>query len=174
MSIGLVRGPHGVEGEVRVLPLSDHPDRLASLPAVDLYWENEARGVHLAIERWRHHGGQWVVKFAGIDDRSQAAALHGALLQVPEAEVPPLPPDVYYHFQLVGLSVHTCDGRRLGRIVDILSTGAHDVFVVRPETAGRDVLIPALKSVVRRVDVAAGRMEVDPPAGLIEEAAEAD
>lgn len=184
MSIGRITGPQGLGGEVRVFPLTDRQDRLAGLSQVHVCFEaadaagRETRRELATIEAWRPHGALWVVKFAGVVSREGAEGMRGALLQVPPEGVPSLPEGSYYHFQLIGLAVFTTAGEPLGRIRDVLSTGANDVWVVeRPKSVGPsargrrgdEILIPALKAVVRSVDLAAGRVEVALPPGLVEE-----
>ena len=91
----------------------------------------------------------------------------GSLLTVPLSERVKLPPDTYYLDQIIGLDVFTTAGECLGRVTEILQTGSNDVYVVRPTEKGqKDLLLPALKSVVKKVDLQAGRMEVDLPRGL--------
>ena len=116
------------------------------------------------LERHRFQRGRLVAKLAGVDDREAALALRGAYLQVPIDEAVSLPEGRYYWHQIIGLSVETGEGRTLGTISDILETGSNDVYVVRRD--GGELLVPALKTVIRRVDLSAGRMVVDLPPGL--------
>ncbi len=123
------------------------------------------------VEGVRFHRGLVLVKFAGCDTRDQAERLRGALMQVPAAELPPLPEGRYYHHQVVGLRVETLDGRVLGRLEEIFSAGPHDVYVVRRRRAGwrpTEYLIPAVRQVVREIDLAGGRVVIDPIPGLLE------
>lgn len=122
-------------------------------------------GHALKIERLRTVSGKTVVKLSGVDDRNAAEALRGQLLEVPEAELMALPPDTYFHHQIVGLTVMTTDGRELGAVTEILQTGSNDVYVVRGE---REYLIPAIGDVVKEVDLRAGRLVLDPIPGLLD------
>jgi 16S rRNA processing protein RimM len=87
-------------------------------------------------------------------------------LLIPRSAAPTLPEGTYYHADLIGLKVVTEEGRELGRIVEILETGANDVYVVHG--AGSEWLLPATKEVVRRVDLAGEMMLIRPPEGMIE------
>jgi 16S rRNA processing protein RimM len=100
-------------------------------------------------------------------DRNEAQALAGSTLYVDSETLPPLEEGVYYGFQLIGLRVATVGGEELGRIEDILETGAHDVIVVRGPRG--EVLLPSVEQVVREVDLEQGRVIVDPPPGLLPE-----
>ncbi len=166
VTIGAVTAPHGVRGEVRVMPLTDFPDRFFELERVfvvkgDERVERRVLGVK-TLSR-----GLFLLRLEGVDCREDAETLRGAEIQVPRADVVPLPPGVYYVFELVGARVITPEGAFLGRLEDVLTTAANDVYVVKDD-GGREILIPAVKHVVRSIDVERGEIVVDPPPGLLE------
>jgi 16S rRNA processing protein RimM len=119
------------------------------------------------LERFRFHRGRLVLKLEGIDDRSSAEELRGSDVDVLLEDAVPLPDGEYYWQQIIGLAVEDTAGRVLGRVNEILRTGANDVYVV--STAGREILLPAIKDVVRLIDLDGGRMVVDLPLGLAPE-----
>lgn len=160
----MIVGAHGVRGEVRVKPLTDFPDRFMSTKRLYIP-AGEGRKAY-AVERVRPHGGLFIIKLADVSDRNAAEGLRGSLMQVPREEAVPLPEGTYYVFDLVGCDVVTPEGRRLGQIVDVFPTGANDVYHVRSD-AGKELLLPAVKEVVLRVDVDEGIVVVDPPAGIV-------
>jgi 16S rRNA processing protein RimM len=104
-------------------------------------------------------GAQVILGLAGIEDREAADALRGWLVQVPEDEAWKLPKGQYYWHQIIGLDVVTKDGRRLGTVADILETGANDVYVVKRE--GGELLLPAIKDVVKKISPESGEMVVE-------------
>ena len=104
-----------------------------------------------------------ILRFEGIGDRDAAAALTGGNLMAERERLPDPGPGVAYTFQLVGATIVTEEGRVLGVLEDIISTGAHPIYVVRGE---RELLIPATAEVLKSVDLAAGRITVALPAGL--------
>jgi len=108
-----------------------------------------------------------LLKLGGCDDRNAAEGLRGLLVQVPVDDAVPLEEGEYYHFQIVGLRVETDAGELLGRVVEVLETGANDVYVVRGPRG--EVLLPAVESVVDVLDPAAGRMVVHLLPGMLEE-----
>jgi len=85
---------------------------------------------------------------------------------VPEEESPPLPEDVYYYYQIIGLKVFTVDGVYIGGVSDIIETGSNDVYVVRDEE--KEYLIPAIRDVIKDIDIGNRRIIISPEAGLLE------
>ncbi|MFC8617500.1 ribosome maturation factor RimM [Micromonospora purpureochromogenes] len=122
----------------------------------------------LTIEAARWHQGRMLVAFEGILDREVAEALRGTLLGVDSADVaPPEDPEEFHDHQLVGLAAVTPAGEHLGEVARIDHAPASDLLVLRrPE--GRTALIPFVKAIVPEVDLAGGRVVVDPPAGLLD------
>jgi 16S rRNA processing protein RimM len=119
----------------------------------------------LTITGVRYHKGMALLTFAEVGDMAAAQRLRGCFLQVPAADLPPLPEGRYYIYQLVGLSVWEKDVC-LGALTEVLQPGSNDVYIVRE--GSREILVPALKSVIKGVDLAARRMDVELPAGLLE------
>jgi len=153
-----VRGAHGVRGELKIEPLTDAPGRFT--PGATVH----AAGAPRTMRSARLHGGILLLQLEGIDTRERAEELRGALLEVPEVELPQLERGSYYRHEIVGLQVFDRQGQPLGRVVQVLETGANDVYVTRSDEG--ELLIPAIDSVVKDVDVAAGRMTVELLPGL--------
>jgi len=152
--VGRVLRPHGIRGEVRVALDTDQPERLASPLTVYLGPDS----LPYAIERARLAGGDVLLKLAGCDTRAAAEALRGLDVSIRADEATPLGPGEFYVHQVVGLSVWTAEGERLGRVVEVLETGANDVYVVHGPSG--EILIPAIRDVVLEINPAAGRMVV--------------
>ena len=163
--IAKIVGVHGVDGEIKAFPLSDFKDRYESLNEVLV--EYPTRTERFVMERVRWHKKLLLIKFKGVDSAGEAEALRDGYLSVGRNEVYPLPEDHFYIFELVGLKVLDSKGTFLGIVVDVLQTGANDVFVVG-DADGNEILIPALRKVVLNVDLEAGRMEVFLPPGLVD------
>ncbi len=162
ITIGRILKPQGHRGEVKILPLTDFPERFASMEKILL--DLEGRFETRTVEKVSSHGQFIVMKLSGVDDMDAALLLKNALLKVTREELVPLADGEYYVFDLVGLNVHTTEGRYLGRIKDVLQTGANDVYVVDGGTP-RQLLIPALKQVVLSIDLQTG-LVVELPKGL--------
>ena len=153
VAVGQIATPWGVRGDLKVQPLTDFPERFQRGAAL---W---VQGHRHEVQRSRWSRGSVYLGLRGIDSRNAAEELRGALLEVPESDLTPLPEGQYYRFQIIGLEVCTPDGRSLGRVAEILSTGSNDVYVVRG--GPRELLIPAIEDVVLEVDLEGGRLVVE-------------
>lgn len=151
--IGKIGAPHGVRGEVRIVPLTDFPDRFNNLRTVFLD-ENQ----QLIVESVKYNKQFILLKFRDFSDRNAVEKLTGKLIKVDRSAVPPLAEGEYYSFDIVGLAVYDTDKNYLGKISEILKTGSNDVYVV--ESDSKQILLPALKKVVTAIDLAAGTMTV--------------
>lgn len=164
-TIGKVVALFGLQGELKVLSLTDIPNRFAQLEAVYL----APTHVRRRIESERPYKGDVVIlKLEGIDDVNAAEALRNVDLDIPLDELAQLPPDVYYQHDIIGLLVKTLAGQEVGRIVDIMPTGGNDVYVVKAP-GGAQILLPAIKDVVKQIDLRRHVMYIDPIKGLLDE-----
>ncbi len=171
VAVGEVCGPFGTDGKVKVRLLTDFPERFSGMKEILVQQGDNLKVV--GIEQVFPSHDFMIFKFRGIDTREQARSLMRAHLKVPVSEVFPLPEDCYYIFQLKGLEVYDEARGYLGRISDVIVTGANDVYVVQGGPFG-EVLIPAIKEVVLDVRLGEGRVEVRLIPGLIEEGDEGD
>ena len=159
--IGEVLRPQGLRGEVKVRVVTDFPERLRTLKLAYV----GPVPLPVAVEGIRFHQGFALLKLAGYEDRVAAESLRGALVQIPVEEATPLEDGEYYFYQIMGLTVWTTQGEYLGRVRDILITGANDVFLVRGPRG--EILLPAIEEVVRQVDLDRGRVTVNLLEGLV-------
>lgn len=158
VSVGRILAAHGVHGELKVQPLTDFPTRFER--GAVLWLADKPHSVESS--RWQK--GSLVLKLAGIDSRDQAEKLRGQDLLLPEPAPLPEGQDIYYQHDVIGLEVRTPTGEVLGRVADILSTGANDVYLVRGERG--ELLLPAITDVVREVDIDGGSMVIELLPGL--------
>jgi 16S rRNA processing protein RimM len=157
---GEVGKPHGVAGEVYVMPISDDPRRFEA--GSDLI---HADGRRLTVESARSHRNRFLVKFVGVDDRSEAERLRGALY-VRSDDVRDLREGEYWPHELIGCRVVRADGGDVGEVSDVIPGAAHDLLAVRTDHGDR--LVPMVKEIVIAVDIDARTVTLDPPAGLLE------
>ena len=159
--VARVIAPWGLNGDVTLEIISTNPDRFRRGSV--MFTGDRQR---LTVGQVRQVSNKVVVGFREVQTREGAEALQGAFLHVPEADLPVLAPDSYYHHQILGLRVRTTDGRDLGEVTDILTTGANDVYVVTHD--GGEYLVPAIADVVQSVDLNAGLITIDPLPGLLD------
>ena len=165
VTIGKIVKTRGVRGEVKVLPLSDVPERFAQLDAVEAAFP-DGRVLSLEIEELREQNGAAYLCFAGYDSMDAAQMLVGCLLQVKQGTSPTLPDGVFYQYEILGAAVYTDSDEYLGQVTEILDTGGHDVYVVRHDE--REYLLPATAEIVRQIDRDRRRIVVHPIAGLLD------
>jgi 16S rRNA processing protein RimM len=159
--VGEVTRPHGLQGAVRILPVTDFPERLLRLRRVAVRHAG-GRARMMTVEHAEPSGRFVVMKFTGVDTPDDAAALRGATIEIPAADAAPLPPGQFYVFQIVGLRARTPAGEVVGEVVDVLRTGSNDVYVVRAP-GGTETLVPAVEGVIESIDLAAGEVIVRLP-----------
>ncbi len=165
VAVGKITAPHGTRGEVRMMPLSDFPERYSMLTRVTLSGPAGREAYDVESARW--HKSTVLLKLKGIDSRGAAEALRGAQVLVKRDELPVLPEGSFWIFDLVGLKAVSTDGDTLGVVVDVLKLPANDVYVVqRPD--GGQLLLPATREVVRKVDSDKGTITVYLLPGLVE------
>ena len=196
IEIGKIVSAQGLKGEMRVYPLTDFPERFLEPGQRWLLSEKqtEPQPVELLGGRYLSGKGLYVVTLAGVENRDRAETLRGSKLLVPESDRPVLAEDEYHVLDLIGLSViDQKTGKTIGTVVDLVSAG-HDLLVVSPEpkqpkenaptseshsqtsrpkgkknsTKNSDILIPFVREIVPVVNIANGRIEIDPPAGLLD------
>lgn len=165
VTVGEVRRPHGVRGEVVVTVLSDLPERLAAGSEVTAV-TRQGRRRPLRVTGSRPHKGAALVTFEGIADRDAVRELEGASLEIPRSQVPPAPPGTYYHFELLGCRCWDRAAGELGEVVELVEDGGGLLLIVRGEAG--EVPVPFVQRFLRRVDVERGRIELELPEGLLE------
>lgn len=154
----LVRRPHGVHGEVRAEPLGGDAARFA---ASTLLRREDGRGEHRVLDARDVAGGDVLLRLEGITSREAAERLRGVYLCVARSEARRLGEDEWFGFELVGLRAVTGDGTELGHVVDVEHYTGNDVLVVGGAGAPLRRL-PFVRAFVRRVDPAAGVVELTP------------
>jgi len=160
--VGFLRRPHGVKGEILMDVHTDFPERLKT--SMTVYVGDEYQPMVIASRRT--HGAGMLIRFRGIKNPEDAGLYRNTWIYVPTANRPELPEGEYYHHQLIGLNVVTDDGSDLGTLVDILETGANDVYVVRGAD-GKETLLPAIPPVILDIQLADRQMRVHLLDGLI-------
>lgn len=160
--MGVVTGPRGIRGEVKVKSFTQYPEDIASYGSLtDETGEKTFKVKLVAMAK-----GQPVLKFKGTNDRNEAEALKGLELYIDKAKLPATEDeDEFYHTDLIGLEVKTKDGDTFGDILRVHDFGAGDMLEIRPEGKGAKaaVLVPFTMEMVPTVDIKGGFVEIDLP-----------
>jgi len=162
LEVGFVRRPHGVKGEVLMDIRTDFPERLKTGMTVFVGEQYQP----IVIASLRPHAKGLLIRFRGVKNPEEAGLYRNTSVFVPTVGLPDLPEGEYYHHQLLGLNVVTDDGRELGTLVDILETGANDVYTVQ-DSDGTEILLPAIPPVILDISLADRQMRVHLLDGLI-------
>jgi 16S rRNA processing protein RimM len=163
LCVGIVLGAHGIQGAVRVKSFTGDPLAVGAYGAVT----DEAGRNSFTLTVKGMVKGAVIVEMAGVGDRNAAEALKGLRLHVNRAALPPAEEEEFYHADLIGLEAVLVSGANLGTVQAIYDFGAGDAV----EIVGADgaiVMVPFTKAAVPVIDIAAGRLVIDPPAGLLE------
>jgi 16S rRNA processing protein RimM len=166
--VGRIGRPHGLHGEVTIEVRTDSPAERFAVGSV-LATEPAERGP-LTVSAAHWHSGRLLVAFEGCGDRDAAEALRDTLLEIDSADLEPLAdPGEFYDHDLIGLEVVTVDDEPVGTVADVLHHG-QDLLVVEGSggRTGAEILIPFVTAIVPEVDLAAGRLVIDPPPGLLD------
>ncbi len=162
LAIGYLRRPHGVSGEIIMDVHTDFPDRIKSGRKIYIGDKHESA----TFDTVRVHSDSLLISLKGYDTPEAVGRFRNQWVHVKAKDVPPLPEGQHYKYEFVDLDVIDDQGNALGKIIEILETGANDVYVVRDE-AGKEILLPAIPSVVLEVDMELRRMKVHLLEGLI-------
>jgi 16S rRNA processing protein RimM len=167
IAIGRLTKPHGLQGEVVMLP---YVYDLALLPDLTtqpiLLRQGKDRMQERLVVEWRTLKKRLLLRFDKCHDLTHAETLREWEVCIPRQSFPPLPSGEYYWFEIEGLAVYASDGQCIGTVAEIIYTGSNDVYVVRQDTD--EVLVPALKDVVRAIDLTQGSIHLFPVQGLLE------
>lgn len=155
--MGRVAAPYGVKGWIKVVPFTSSPGTLRTFPS---WWLGRAgQWQEVEVVESAVHGAALVARISGYGAREQAARLRGLEVAVPRGALAATAPGEYYWADLIGLEVVNIEGQSLGTVASVFSNGAHEVLRVAQD--GRERLLPFVVAVVKKVDLAARRLDVD-------------
>jgi 16S rRNA processing protein RimM len=167
VAVGEVLRPWGLQGEVRVRPLTDRPkERFTNLHECVLWEPRPDRREPCRIASCRFEGESLLVRMEGVTSPEDARRFTGRLLAVAQEDVLPAPEGHFYPWEMAGAVVETRDGRRVGEFVRVEGSEGQPLWVVAE--GGREHLVPAVPEIVVDVNVAERRIVINPPEGLLE------
>ncbi|MGD0275579.1 MAG: ribosome maturation factor RimM [Syntrophales bacterium] len=150
IEIGRISRPQGLKGQLKGVFYLQSPDLLGAIEDVVLRMDRGPENTYRVISM-KFAGRGFIMGLEGIGDRSSAEKLIGAKILIPADKLPPLPDGEYYWRDLIGMTIVTEDDQILGRISGIFPTGGNDVFIC--EGADREILLPVIDDVIRRIDI---------------------
>lgn len=165
LQVGVISSTHGIAGEVKVFPTTDDITRFDYLKEVILDTGKEK--LELTVSGVKYFKNMVILKFKGIDNINDVEKYRGCSLWVTRENAVELKEDEYFICDLIGLNVITDEGEELGELVDVIQTGANDVYAVRTKE-GREVLLPAIEQCVLNVNIEENTMTVHVMEGLLD------
>ena len=168
LNVGKIVNTHGIRGEVRVISQTDFPEeRYRKGQRLTLFRENKAP-LELTVAGHRKHKNFDLLTFEGYPTINDVEPLRDGILKVSKDELSELTENEYYYHEIIGLTVIDAQARELGKIKEILSPGANDVWVVQRK-GKKDALIPYIESVVKQIDLDKGEVHIEIPEGLLDD-----
>ena len=150
LEIGQIVNTFGIKGQVKVVPFTDDITRFEQLKNV--YIVNKKSKIEVEIEQVKYHKDMVLVKFKGLDKIEDVEIYKNSYLEIDRKDGKPLEKGEYYIVDLIGLDVISDEGQNLGKVDDIYNTGSNDIYVVKDEL-GKQLLLPAIKDVIKEVDL---------------------
>ena len=157
LEIGKIVNSYGIKGFFKVVPFTDDITRFDNLK--NIYIEKNKKLEKKEIEEVKYHKNLVLLKIKGIDDINDTEQYKNCYLKIDRENAVKLPEDTYFITDIIGIQVFTEEGELLGNIIDVFPTGSNDVYVIKDEL-GKQILLPAIEEVIRKVDVIAKKMTV--------------
>jgi len=170
LNVGKIVNTHGIRGEVRVISSTDFSEERYAIGNELTVVDEQKRKIPVKIKSWRRHKQFDLLTFEGFDNFSDAEKFKGSVLKIDSSKLDDelLEGEFYYH-EIIGCSVQTEDGEKIGKVKEILSPGANDVWVIEPINKGKDILIPYIDSVVKDINIPKEVIVITPMEGLLGE-----
>jgi len=162
--IGKIVSTQGNKGEVKVVPLTNSIDRFRKL--TDIFIKKGNNKKLLNINNLKIKKNTVILKLEGIENIEKAEMIVGSFLEVKRSNAIKLPKDTYFIFDIIGLEVYTNENELLGKVENIISTGSNDVYVVKNKDK-QEILIPAIREVIKNIDLEKKRISINMVDGLI-------
>lgn len=166
-NVGKIVNTHGIKGEVRVISKTDFPEeRYKAGNQLYLFMPNSSTPVELTVKQHRTHKNFDLLVFEGYENINLVEKFRDGILKVPESQLSNLQEDEFYFHEIIGCRVFLSSGDEIGKITEILTPGANDVWVIKG-TGGKEILIPYIEEVVKKVDVREKTVLIEPIEGLL-------
>ena len=166
-NVGKIVNTQGLKGEVRVVSKTDFPEKRYKVGNVlYLFMPDSTIPIELTVKSHRSHKTFELLTFEGFTNINEVEKFRDGIIKVPESQLDSLQKDEFYYHEIIGCLVATTAGEEIGKVTEILSPGANDVWVVKG-TSGKEILIPYINDVVKKVDVKEKVIIIEPMEGLL-------
>ncbi|MET3318463.1 UNVERIFIED_ORG: 16S rRNA processing protein RimM [Peribacillus simplex] len=167
-NVGKIVNTHGLLGEVRVISSTDFPEKRFKVGnTLHLFRETEKKPLPLIIRSHRNHKNFNLLTFENYYNVGQVEAFRNGVLKIKEAQLGKLDEGEFYFHEIIGCSVFTDEGVEIGEIIEVLTPGANDVWVIK-KAGSKDILIPYIDQIVKEVDISAKKVIITPMEGLLD------
>jgi len=164
LRVGVITSPHGIHGEVKIFPTTDDPERFKKLKNVII--DTKKAQIPMEISGIKFFKNMVIATLSGIEDRTQAEKYRSADILIEREDALPLAEDEYYICDIIGFTVTSDEGNRLGMLDDVLTTSANDVYIVKTDE-GKEILIPAIRDCIISIDMDSKNIVVHLLKGMI-------
>lgn len=165
LEIGQIVNTFGIKGQVKIVPFTDDITRFDELKEIYVEKKNELK--LFQIEQVNYKKNMVILKLKGIETVEEAEKLRNCYLKIDRKDAKKLPKDTYFIVDLIGLDVYTDEGKLIGKVDDIYNAGSSDIYVVKDEL-GKQILLPAIKDVLKEVDLENQKIIVHLIKGLVD------
>ena len=162
--IGQIVNTFGIKGMVKVNPFTDDISQFEEMETILV--DKKGSLLEMQIEEVKYSKNQVLLKLKGIDTVEEAEKYRNCYLKLPREKARKLPKNTYFIADLIGLKVYTEEGKLLGKVDDIYNTGASDIYVIKDEL-GKQILLPAIKDVIKQIDLEQEKIVVHLLEGLV-------
>ena len=164
LEIGQIVNSYGIKGFLKVVPYTDDITRYSNLK--EIYIEKNKKFEKMEIEEVKYHKNLVLLKLKGIDDINETLKYKNCYIKIDRKDAVDLPENSYFIVDLIDIEVYTEEDKYLGKIIDIFPTGSNDVYVVKDEL-GKQILLPAIREVIKKVDIENKKMIVHLLEGMV-------
>lgn len=167
LKVGKIVNTHSLKGEVKVISSTDFEEERFKKGSKLLITRGNQLIREVVVESYRNHKNFLLVKFEGIDSVEEAEKLKNLQIKIDSDEVGELEENEFYFHEIIGCEVFDENDKNLGEIIDILTPGANDVWVIKGEN-GKEILIPYIEDVVKKIDITSKKVNIEVMEGLID------
>lgn len=167
LKVGKIVNTHSLKGEVKVISSTDFEEERFKKGSKLLITRGNQLIREVVVQSYRNHKNFLLVKFEGIDSVEEAEKLKNLQIKIDSDEVGELEENEFYFHQIIGCEVFDENDKNLGEIIDILTPGANDVWVIKGEN-GKEILIPYIEDVVKKIDITNKKVNIEVMEGLID------